>query len=142
MSNAYTAMNAAWREKLSALVDHLSDADMARAAGGRGWTVGGLLGHLAFWDQRALLLLDKWKKEGIAASPMDIDVVNESMQPFLNAISPREVRWLVKEASIAVDAAIDALDPAFLARIEAEGKPVRLNRGTHREHHMAQIEKL
>jgi predicted nuclease of predicted toxin-antitoxin system len=46
-----------------------------------------------------------------------------------------------KKAAIAIDAAIDTLDSDFLARIETEGKPFRLNRASHREHHLEQIEK-
>ena len=141
MSNVYTAKNAEWRGKLLALTDRVADADMARAVGGNGWTIGGLLGHLAFWDQRALVLLQKWIKEGITSSAIDIDVVNESMRQFLSAVPPAEVRRLVKETAMAIDAAIAGLEPGFLARVEADGKPVRLDRGAHREHHMAQIQK-
>ena len=141
MSNSFTANNTRWREALSALLGRLSDVDMARAAGGAGWTIGGLLGHLAFWDQRALTLLDKWASTAMAASPVDIDVVNEAMRPFLNAIPPGAIRKLATEMAAAIDASIDALAPEFLAKVETEGKPVRLDRGAHREHHIAQIKK-
>ena len=104
MSNEYTAVNAAWRKKLLALTDRLSDADMARMVSGQGWTVGVALGHLAFWDQRARVLLKRWKAGGIGDSPNDIDVVNDSMIPFLKAIPPAEVRRLVREAAEGIDA--------------------------------------
>jgi len=141
MHNAYTDNNTAWRENLVALAKRLGDADMARAAGGPGWTIGGLLAHLAFWDQRAVVLLSKWKTQAMAPSAIDVDVVNEAMRPLCNAIPPRTVVSMAVTYAAAVDRAIDELDAAFLARIEAEGKPVRLDRGAHREHHMAQIEK-
>jgi hypothetical protein len=141
MSNEYTAANTAWRERLFVLMSRLSDADMARVAGGPGWTVGVALCHLAFWDHRAGVLLKKWKAGGIADSPNDIDVVNDSMLPFLKAIPPAEVRRLVRKAAEGIDAEIDSLVPSFLARVESGGKPVRLDRGKHREHHVAQIEK-
>jgi hypothetical protein len=139
MSNAYSANNAGSRETLHALIGRLSDADMARPAGGPGWTIGGLLGHMAFWDQRAIVLLAKWKSSPMAPSAVDVDVVNESMRPFLNAIPPATIRKMTRDAAAAIDAAIDALTPEVLARVETEGKPVRLDRGAHREHHMAQI---
>jgi hypothetical protein len=139
MSNAFTTKNTTWREALTDLVGRLSDADMARAAGGPGWTIGGLLGHMAFWDQRALVLLNRWKSSAIAASPIDVDVANDAMRPFLNAIPPGTVRKLATDMASAIDAAIDALSPESLAKVEMEGKPVRLDRGMHREHHMAQI---
>ncbi len=140
MSNSFTAHNAAWRQKLDALLGQLKDTDMERPPG-PGWTIGGLLGHLAFWDQRAVVLLNKWKSSPMAASPIDVDVVNEAMRPFLNAIPPAAARRLARETAASIDAAIDALSTDFLAKVESEGKPVRLDRGAHREHHMEQIEK-
>jgi|WetSurMetagenome_2_1015567.scaffolds.fasta_scaffold468884_1 hypothetical protein len=141
MSNEYTAANAAWREKLFMLMGRLSDTDMVRMAGGPGWTVGVALCHLAFWDHRASVLLKRWKAGGIADSPNDIDVVNDSILPFLKAIPPAEVRRLVREAAEGIDAEIDSLAPNFLVRVESDGKPVKLDRGKHREHHVAQIGK-
>lgn len=141
MRNAYTEPNREWRETLTDLARGLSQADVARPAGGPGWTVGGLLGHLAFWDRRALVLLERWKKDGISESPMDVDVVNDTMKPFLNALTHREVVRLCVDSAAAIDAAIDGLDPALLAKVEAEGKPVKLNRGVHRQHHIEQIRK-
>ena len=141
MSNMYSAQNAAWREKLTAVVKRLSVKDMARPAGGTGWTVGGLLGHLAFYDLRAVVILERWKKDGIAPSPLDVDVVNDSTRSLFNSVAAAEMKRLVIDAAAAIDAAIDALDPAYLSRIESDGKPVRLNRAAHREHHLGQIEK-
>jgi len=141
VSNVYSAQNAAWREKLVTIARRLSDQDLSRHAGGAGWTVGGLLGHMAFYDFRALALLERWKKAGISPSPMDIDIVNDATKPLFNAAAPGEMKRLVVDAAEAIDTAIDALDHEFLARIEAEGKPFRLNRAGHREHHLEQIEK-
>jgi len=141
MSNAYSAQNAQWRERLMEVVGRLADADLDRPAGGPGWTVGGLLAHMAFYDYRALTLLDKWKKNAIGPSGLDIDVVNDSLKPLFNVLRPRELRRMVVQAAEDLDAEIDALDPGFLSRIESEGKPVRLNRAAHREHHLGQIEK-
>ncbi len=141
MSNAYSTENAAWRKRLADLVHRLTESDFAKTTGPAGWTIGGTLVHLAFWDVRALRLLEKWKKDSVGPSAADVDLLNEAMRPFFNALPPREVVRLTLDAASAVDAAIDGLDPAFLSRIETEGKPVRLNRGTHRGHHLAQIEK-
>ncbi len=141
MSNAYSAQNAAWREKLISLTKRLSDKDLGRKAGGSGWTVGGLLGHMAFYDLRSVAILRHWKKAGIAPSPLDIDIVNDAARPLFNAVAPAEMKRLVIDAAAAVDAEIDALDPDFLSRVETEGKPFRLNRAAHREHHLEQIEK-
>jgi hypothetical protein len=141
MSNAYSAQNDAWRGKLTAMVNRISEEEMGRSAGGTGWTVCGLLGHIAFYDLRAVVILERWKKDGISPSPLDIDVVNDSTRLLFNSVAPAEMKRLVLEAAAAIDAAIDAMDPASLSRIESEGKPVKLNRAAHREHHLGQIEK-
>lgn len=141
MSNAYSAQNSEWRENLISLTKRLSDKDLGRHAGGSGWTAGGLLGHMAFYDLRSVALLERWKKDGISPSPLDIDIVNDAARPIFNAVAPGEMKRLVVDAAVAVHAAIDALDPEFLSGIETEGKPFRLNRAGHREHHLEQIEK-
>jgi hypothetical protein len=45
------------------------------------------------------------------------------------------------ETAAAIDEEINTLSPEMLANVEREGKPVRLNRGLHRIHHLAQVEK-
>jgi len=140
MSNKYSADNAASRGKLEALVGRLTDRDITRAAQ-HGWTVGGVLAHLAFYDYRAVVLLERWKTNAIAPSPNDVDTINDSLKPIANAVAPAEIRRVVVEAARAADAAIDALDPGFLARVESEGTAVRLNRAQHRSHHLEQVEK-
>ncbi|HET6452093.1 MAG TPA: maleylpyruvate isomerase N-terminal domain-containing protein [Spirochaetia bacterium] len=140
MSNAYSADNRAWRERLASTVKGITDADLGKPAGGPGWTVNGLLAHLAFYDLRAARLIEQWKAGAIGPSALDIDVSNDAMKSLFNAVAHHEIRRLVLEAAEAIDGAIDSLDPGFLSRIEAEGKPVRLNRAAHREHHLRQIE--
>jgi len=141
MSNVYSADNAAWGKKLDSLVQRLSGRDLERPAGGPGWTVGGLLAHLAFYDYRALVILKKWETNAVGPSPLDVDVVNDALKPLFNAMAPDGIRRLVCEAAQAIDAAIDAMDPGLLAQIEKVGTPVRLNRAAHRGHHLAQVEK-
>jgi hypothetical protein len=53
MSNAYTRENTAEREHLIALANRLTDEQLSRTVEA-GWTVAGILAHLAFWDQRAV----------------------------------------------------------------------------------------
>ena len=73
--------NAVERARLEALVARLSNDDLARTLDG-GWTVAAKLAHLAFWEQRALVLLAKWQREGaVRPSPVDEDVVNDALLP-------------------------------------------------------------
>ncbi|HTZ52353.1 MAG TPA: DinB family protein [Spirochaetia bacterium] len=139
MANKYSADNETSRRKLESFLQRLSDRDLARRAP-NGWTIGGLLVHLAFYDYRAVVLLQRWKSNGIAASPSDVNTVNDSLKPIANAMGPAEVRRVTVESARAVDAEVDSLDPAFLARVEAEGTAVKLNRALHREHHLQQMQ--
>jgi len=140
MTSSYTKANAASRLRLTALVNRLSDTQLSLPLAA-GWTVAGVLAHLAFWDQRALLLLDAWKQAGIGPSPMDTDVVNEAMRPLLLAIPPRRAAQIAIAGAGAIDAAIDRLEPAFLAEVEARGAAVRLDRAHHRDEHLDEIER-
>jgi hypothetical protein len=118
----------------------LSDAELAREMGD-GWTIAATLAHLAFWDQRALVLVKRWQKRGIDASPIDIDGVNEAMLPLLRALPPRAAANLALSAAEAIDRALEATDAELIAAIQAMGK-YRLRRWEHRREHIEQIEKV
>ncbi len=139
VSNPYTHDNTVERERLAALADRLTDEELARPVSA-GWTVAGLLAHLAFWDQRALLLLDKWKQDGISPSPIDEDVINEAMRGHCIAIPPRAAAQMAVACAAAIDQAIDQLDPDLLPRVETDGKTVHLSRAAHRGAHLDEIE--
>ncbi len=140
MSSAYSQRNKAELEHLRKVVDRLTDEQIARPAGGDGWTVGALLGHIAFWDQRAIVLMERWKAGGVGTPAGDVDVLNDAVKPFLLALPPRDAARLALETAQAIDREIDSLDATMLAGIEANGQP-RLDRASHRAHHLEQIEK-
>lgn len=140
MSNPYTQENAVERERLAALVNHLTDEELSRPVEA-GWTVAGFLAHLAFWDRRALTLLRKWKQEGIGPSPIDTDVVNEAMREHCTAIPPRVAAQMAVACAAAIDREIEQLDAEMLAAVETDGTTVHLNRAAHRKLHLEQIER-
>ena len=139
MSGTYIEENTQQRERLRSLLARLSDQDLARPLGD-GWTVAGFLGHVAFWDSRALLLIRKWKQTGIKPSPVDVDAINDAMKPLLLAIPPRRAAEKAMEAATAIDKEIEVSSPDLIAQIEAQGLNFRLNRGLHRKAHMDEIE--
>jgi hypothetical protein len=137
----YVASNAQSNAELRALVARLTDTDLARNLG-EGWTVAAMLAHLAFFDFRASALLDRWRQTGvIAGSPIDADLINAASEHLLLAIPPRRTADLVLEAAEAADQRVAAIGNDFLARIEAAGRPITLNRAEHRRDHIVQIEK-
>lgn len=139
MSNLYTLENATSRLELMAFVDRLTDEQLRHPLEA-GWTVAGVLAHLAFWDQRALILLQKWGLEGIAPSPVDVDVINEATRLLCESLTPRVAAQLAVSTAEAVDRAIAQLTPGFITQVEMDGKTVRLNRALHRRDHLGQIE--
>jgi len=139
MSWSFVEENIQQGERLHSLVARLSDQDLVRPLYD-GWTVAGILGHMAFWDYRALLLIKRWKQTGVKPSPVDVDAINDAMCPLLLAIPPRKVAEIALEAATAIDKEIEGLSPDLIAQIECNATTFRLNRGTHRKEHIGQIE--
>lgn len=107
-----------------------------------GWTVAAVLAHLAFWDLRAITLIEKWKREGVGESPMDIDVVNEATRRVCLSLSPDKAVRLAISAADEIDGLIECLPPEMVEAIQTRGKTVHLNRAQHRRTHLVEIEKI
>jgi hypothetical protein len=130
-------------ERLQALVERLSDADLRHPLGA-GWTVAGVLGHLAFWDQRILVLLDRWEQSGAIPPTLDeaaTDWINDSTKPLLHALPPRQAAELALAIALATDARVAALADTRVAANKAAGSPLHLLRAEHRREHLDEIER-
>lgn len=142
--NSHTDLNAAntaSREALRALVERLTDEDLARDLG-EGWTVAGMLAHLGFYDARVVALLRRWDAGGdVGASPLDAEAVNQAKQPYFQLLPARAAAELTLRLADECDAAIAALTPERVAQIAAAGSPARLDRAHHRWEHIEQIER-
>ena len=144
MAQPWVAENNEQRARLRALVERTSDADLARPLEA-GWTVGAVLAHLAFWDQRALILIERWEKEGPRATPRgiegkDVDWINDSAKALCLALPPRAAARLAVATAEAVDQRVEALSSDFVAANTAAGKPLTLLRAEHRREHLDEIE--
>ena len=106
-----------------------------------GWTVAALLLHMAFWDRRAGLLLARWMESGVEDSPIDSDIVNDSLKEMLLAVPIEIVPRLALAAAEEVDRAIAGLPASMLSEIEGRDVHVRLDRAHHRNQHLDEIEK-
>ena len=144
MAQPYVAENNEQRARLRALVERTSDADLARPLEA-GWTVGAVLAHLAFWDQRALILIERWEKEGPRTPPRgieekDVDWINDSAKALCLALPPRAAARLAVATAEAVDRRVEALSSEFVAANTAAGKPLTLLRAEHRRVHLDEID--
>ena len=132
------AANAAERERLRRVVAGLSDADLARAVGS-GWTIATVLAHLAFWDQCALIRLERWERQAVPPSPTDVDVTNQALRALAAAIPPRAAAELAIASAEAVDRKVERL-PSELARaLDEAGFGRNLRRSLHRRHHLDRV---
>jgi len=123
------SQDAPQRQRLEALVQRLSDAELARPMPD-GWTVAAVLAHLAFWDTRAALLVERWRRDGVGPSPVDVHIVNNAAKPQWLALPPRAAAELAVQAARAADSALDAADGALLRQIEAINE-INLSRALH-----------
>jgi hypothetical protein len=110
--------NARERERLRILIEGLSDAQLS-ARLGADWTVAVALAHLAFWDQRSLVLIRGWKQSGVVEpSPVDIAVLNDALLPLWLALPPRRAARLALECAEAIDGELVQTDADLIAEIE------------------------
>ena len=145
MTFPYSEQNAQSRRRLETLLRGLSDEDLARSTD-YGWTVAALLAHLAFWDQRMIVILRRWLEEGFDPSPIDSAAVNDSLRVICHALEPRTAVELCLSYAEAVDAEFDALTADLTKQLEehaaATETQFRLNRALHRNAHLNDIEAL
>lgn len=133
--------NSESRHRLEALTSRLSDEKLIRTTP-EGWTIAALLAHLAFWDQRVLVLLHRWKERGVDLSPVDADAVNDALKPLCLALDPHKAVELCLSSAVAVDAELENITSELFEQIQASPNHFRFNRALHRNDHLDQIERL
>ena len=143
-SRSYITENNTQRERLRALVTRLGDSELSRPLDA-GWTIAGLLGHLAFWDQRTLILIQGWTTSPLGPAPRtidekDVDWINDSGKALCLALPPRTAARLALDIAEAVDRAVEKLSDAQIAANDAAGRPLNLFRAEHRREHLDEIE--
>jgi uncharacterized damage-inducible protein DinB len=145
VDRSYVAENDAERARLRALVGRLSDGELARPMEG-GWTVAGVLAHLAFWDQRVVVLLDEWERKGPSWTPpledeRDVDWINDATKALCLALPPRVAAELALSVAETADRRVAAVGDAL---IQANARAGALNwrRAEHRREHLDEIERI
>ena len=137
----YIAANTRQRERLRALVERLDD-DALKAQVNEYWTVAGVLGHMAYWDIRVLVLAEKIERgEPWAAGDAEPegDWLNDSTRPLIHAIAPREAAQLALRIAEETDVLVARLPLDRMWPGEADS-PINPARGEHRGEHLDEIE--
>jgi hypothetical protein len=140
-ARSYIADNDRERERLRALVEGLDDDGLATPVN-EYWTVAGVLGHIAFWDIRAMLLADKVDR-GEPFGPEDAepegDWLNDATRPLIHAIQPRDAAQLALRIAEQTDARVAGLPLDRLAPRDPDS-PLSAARGDHRGEHLDEVE--
>jgi len=152
---SYVAENEAQLTRMRDLVESMSDAELAEPMEA-GWTVAGVLAHLAFWDQRIVILVDRWGADGKGTPPdfprLDpppgsdaedaVDWINDAAKPLALALPPRIAAQVAVEAAAAADTRVAELSDELLAVNERTGLYINPSRGEHRREHLDDIERM
>jgi hypothetical protein len=141
MDRSYISENKLSRERLGKLVNGIKDEELSLILYAEGWTIAAALAHLAFWDQRRLLLVRRWKQKGITPSPIDEDLINDTLVPFFLALPPRQAAGLSLSIAQELDRELEELPAGLVEEINKMGDLHALNRGIHRKMHLDDIEK-
>jgi DinB superfamily len=104
------------------------------------WTVAITLAHLAFWDRRAMYVLDRTEPEG-KLSTLEIDTtVNDIGLPLFAAIPPREAPRLAIEEAEALDKRIERFPSELLEQIYNYNKRYVI-RALHRNEQLDDVDR-
>jgi hypothetical protein len=125
-------------DRLRKLLAELADSQLGLSLG-EGWTVSAALAHMAYWDQRALVLLERWPKQEITLEPSD--VINRASLPHWLALPPRATVDLALQAAEAINRKIESLPPdVFGWYADNPNTPLDIVRANHRGEHIDQIQ--
>jgi sulfite reductase beta subunit-like hemoprotein len=142
LDRSYVDQNDGERERLRALVARLGEDELRRSVN-EDWTVAGVLGHMAFWDARALVLADKLERgvpfSSSDAEPEDVSWINDATRPLIHAIAPREAARLALRLAEETDRRVASLAPDRMYPNDANS-PLNPLRADHRAEHLDQIE--
>lgn len=139
VSPAFAESNRAQTERLRKLVGHL-DASMLAVRLPNGWTVAVALAHIAFWDRQRLCLMRQWAAGNWCNGGYDGEVFNEVLLPFLETIPPDRAAEIALKSAEEVDAFLLSVPDEVVDTALARPDRPNLDRGSHREGHLDQIE--
>ena len=131
--------NARATARLRDLVSRLDESAMSRSLGG-GWTVAFALVHVAFWDVRQDVALQRYLRgDGFAAEDVTTNATLEAIAPLFD---PGAVGAVAVRAAEQLDATLESLTGDQLESLRRAGVAYAIERWRHREDHVAQIEEV
>lgn len=141
VSAALAESNRSQTERLRRLIEKLDREKLTRRLP-NGWTVAGALAHVAVWDRQRMCMMQRLAAGHTITGIYDGEVFNAAMQPMLELIPPEVAAAAALRAAEEVDALLLELPDDLIAAALARPDPPNLDRGSHREGHLDQIEKV
>ena len=140
----YIAENEAELRRLHDLLDRLSDEQLSRPMEA-GWTVAAVLAHMALWDYRIVVELDRWGADGDGPVPTyeeeAVDWINDATKPIFLAMPPRIAARTALDAAEAADRAVAGMTDDLLAKNDEIGTIINPVRAEHRREHVDELER-
>ncbi|HJX07749.1 MAG TPA: DinB family protein [Actinomycetota bacterium] len=134
--------NAEELQRLRDVVGRLTDEQLLSPVN-EDWTVAAALGHVAFWDARALYLAERFDPAtgfpDDVGEPENVDWINDSTRSLIHAIDPRRVADLTVATAEEIDARVAEL-PADKLWPNDPDSPLNGRRASHRGEHLDEIE--
>jgi hypothetical protein len=141
VSAALAVSNRSQTDRLRALASTLDEAAYKTRLR-NGWTVAGILAHIAFWDRQRLCLMQRWSRGDWCPGGYDGDLFNETMRPLLELIPGELAAGAALHAAEEVDEfLLEVPDEVIAQALERPDAP-NLDRGSHRGYHLDQIEEV
>jgi Mycothiol maleylpyruvate isomerase N-terminal domain len=140
ISPTLATSNRSQTDRLRALVATLDEAAFETRLS-NGWTVSGILAHIAFWDRQRLCLMRSWAAGNWCSGSYDGDVFNETMRPLLELIPGSLAAGAAVHAAEEVDAFLLEVSDDVVVQALARPDAPNLDRGSHRGYHLDQIER-
>ncbi len=138
LDKSYTEQNRASTRRIRSLAERLTDEELQQPVG-EGWTVAVELAHLAFWERRALLVLEHTEQSG-KLSPVEINLaVNDLSLPLWAAIPPRKAARLATEMAETLDKRLESFPEKLLEEIYNYNQRLVV-RALHRNEHLDEVD--
>jgi uncharacterized damage-inducible protein DinB len=138
MVRSFIQLNRAASDRLRTLVSRLSDPELLKPVGSN-WTVAVTLAHLAFWDRRAMHVLELTARNGKLSVP-EIDIaLNDFATPLWSAIPPRDAARLAVESAEELNARLESFPEELLEKIYSHNKRLVV-RALHRNEHLDEVD--
>lgn len=142
MDRSFVEENSGELKRLKAIVSRLTDDQLSTMVN-EYWSVAGVLGHMAFWDGRALFLAGKLVRgEPFTVSddePENVDWINDSTRPLIHAVPPRAMAELAVAIAEETDQLVASMSPEIVSKLD-ERSPLNPVRAHHRREHLDEIE--